>query len=98
MPTKSTPTQIACGGCAPPSPRAEHLSERDESTRASIAEWRDEFDVDALTAIWDAAVAVTPWTAPPVWIHGDITAGNLVCADGRLRAVIDFSPGYGDPA
>ena len=39
------------------------------------------------------------WDAPPVWIHGDLWPMNLLCREGRLRAVIDFGTmGIGDPA
>lgn len=34
-----------------------------------------------------------------MWIHGDVSAGNLLVKDGRLNAVIDFGLcGVGDPA
>lgn len=34
-----------------------------------------------------------------MWIHGDLSAGNLLAVDGRLSAVIDFGGlGVGDPA
>lgn len=52
----------------------------------------------AVLAVWDDAVA-TAWTGDPVWVHGDVAAGNLLVRDGRLAAVIDFgSSGVGDPA
>ena len=52
----------------------------------------------AVLAVWDDAVA-TDWTGDPVWVHGDVAAGNLLVRDGRLAAVIDFgSSGVGDPA
>ena len=36
---------------------------------------------------------------PPVWIHGDVAAGNLLVQDGRLSAVIDFGQlAAGDPS
>lgn len=39
------------------------------------------------------------WCKPPVWIHGDVAAGNLLLREGRLAAVIDFGNcGVGDPA
>ena len=39
------------------------------------------------------------WTGPPVWVHGDVTASNLLVLDGRLAAVIDFGcAAVGDPA
>lgn len=49
-------------------------------------------------AVWAEAVT-TVWAHPPVWFHGDIAAGNLLHADGRLSALIDFGTcGVGDPA
>ncbi len=52
----------------------------------------------AVLAVWDDAVA-TAWTGDPVWVHGDVAAGNLPVRDGQLAAVIDFgSSGVGDPA
>ena len=39
------------------------------------------------------------WQRPPVWIHGDLSSGNLLVEQGRLSAVIDFGClGVGDPA
>jgi len=53
---------------------------------------------DAALAVWEAAMATT-WHTDPVWVHGDVAAGNLLVRDGRLAAVIDFgSSGVGDPA
>jgi len=38
-------------------------------------------------------------TGPPVWLHGDLTASNLLVVKGRLSAVIDFGcSAIGDPA
>ncbi len=48
--------------------------------------------------MWDTALA-SAWEQPPVWVHGDVTASNLLVADGALRAVIDFGcAAVGDPA
>jgi aminoglycoside phosphotransferase (APT) family kinase protein len=70
----------------------------DAQSRESIALLADEIDCDAATAAWDAAVA-TKWNRPPVWVHGDVTASNLLVEDGSLRAVIDFGcAAVGDPA
>ena len=34
-----------------------------------------------------------------MWIHGDVSAGNLLVQGGRLSSVIDFGQlGVGDPA
>ncbi|MEU7744658.1 aminoglycoside phosphotransferase family protein [Nonomuraea sp. NPDC049158] len=57
------------------------------------------FDGAAMTELWDAALSVPGWDRPPVWFHGDFHTGNLLTADGRLSAVIDFGElGIGDPA
>ncbi|WP_406439752.1 aminoglycoside phosphotransferase family protein [Streptomyces sp. NBC_01613] len=56
-------------------------------------------DTDAVTEVWEAALAAPAWEKPPVWIHGDLDAGNLLARDGRLSAVIDFGTlAVADPA
>ncbi|WP_030045347.1 aminoglycoside phosphotransferase family protein, partial [Streptomyces resistomycificus] len=56
-------------------------------------------DTDPLTQVWEAALAAPAWDRPPVWIHGDLDAGNLLTVDGRLSAVIDFGTlAVADPA
>lgn len=70
----------------------------DAQTRETIAELRDELGASRVTALWEAALE-SSWGGPPVWFHGDIAPGNLLMADGRLAAVIDFgTSGVGDPA
>ncbi|MEV6738948.1 aminoglycoside phosphotransferase family protein [Streptomyces sp. NPDC051104] len=56
-------------------------------------------DADAVTEVWEAALAAPAWHRPPVWVHGDLAVGNLLAVDGRLSAVIDFGTlAVGDPA
>ena len=75
------------------------LAERDEETRAAIAALHDTVDPNVVSAAWDAALEAPAWDGPPVWLHGDLQAGNLLAVDGRLSAVIDFGClGVGDPA
>ena len=70
----------------------------DGQTRQAIAALKGKIDGDAATALWEAALAST-WQRPPVWVHGDISASNLLVQAGRLSAVIDFGQlGVGDPA
>lgn len=79
--------------------RGEPLAERDGSTRRAIAALQGEIDSDAVTAAWEASLQAPPWLGPPVWIHGDLAASNLLARDGHLGAVIDFGClGVGDPA
>lgn len=78
---------------------SETLHSRDESTRAAIDSARGSFDAAAMTSLWDAAMLAPTRGSPPVWFHGDLHPGNLLAADGRLSAVIDFERlGVGDPA
>lgn len=75
------------------------LAARDDYTRQAVSASRDLIDTDAVTAAWEEALRVPTWDRPPVWVHGDIAAGNLLVRDGRLRAVIDWGAvGVGDPA
>jgi aminoglycoside phosphotransferase (APT) family kinase protein len=70
----------------------------DADTRRAIAVLAGELNADAATAAWEAALA-TVWERPPVWVHGDMTASNLLVTDGRLSAVLDFGcSAVGDPA
>ena len=81
------------------SSRGVPLARRDASTRAAIAQLEGEIDVAAATAVWEDAVRTPPWDGPPVCIHGDLLPGNLLVAEGRLSAVIDFAClCAGDPA
>jgi aminoglycoside phosphotransferase (APT) family kinase protein len=92
----------ASGG---PSPGAHNffrgapLRTRDEPTRRAIASLVGSIDADAVTAAWERALRAPEWTQPPVWIHGDLDARNIVYQRGRLHAVLDFGGlGVGDPA
>lgn len=78
--------------------RGGDLSIYDQETRVAITALADEIDVARVAAVWDIALE-SFWQREPVWVHGDIAAGNLLVNDGRLHAVIDFgSMGVGDPA
>ena len=58
----------------------------------------DEIDIAAVMEVWDMALH-TSWQGPPVWVHGDIAAANLLVKGGQLNAVIDFGcTGIGDPS
>jgi aminoglycoside phosphotransferase (APT) family kinase protein len=75
------------------------LALRDESTRASIAALASTIDADRVTASWEGALRTSEWESDGVWVHGDLDARNLLVADGRLDAVIDWGGlGVGDPA
>lgn len=83
----------------PPEGRGGPLAPRDERVRVSIASLADEIDVEAVTAAWEAALLAPEWSDPPVWIHGDLDARNLLAERGRLCGVLDFGTlAVGDPA
>jgi aminoglycoside phosphotransferase (APT) family kinase protein len=94
----------AAGG--PPAGRGVPLRDREEVTRTSLARVRDlvdagqiAVDTAAVSRAWEAALRAPVWKDAPVWIHADITPGNVLVDNGRLNAVIDFGAlGVGDPA
>ena len=74
------------------------LTTYDGETGAAIKTLRSKIDTEAVTAVWEAALTAT-WRGSPVWVHGDVSPGNLLVKEGRLSAVIDFGClGVGDPA
>ncbi|MFF2012245.1 aminoglycoside phosphotransferase family protein [Streptomyces sp. NPDC058195] len=56
-------------------------------------------DPEAVRAIWDDALAAPDWDGPPLWIHGDLHAANVLTERGTLCGVVDFGDlCAGDPA
>ena len=94
--------RIDAAGGPPPGPhnffRGGMPGVYDSETRQAVAMLGDEIEAGEAIAAWDAALAAE-WHGPPVWVHGDVSAGNLLVREGRLSAVIDFgSSAVGDPA
>ena len=79
--------------------RGSPLTVYDDDARQAIGALAGDIDTDAVTALWESAIATT-WDRAPVWVHGDVAPSNLLVADdGALRAVIDFGcSAVGDPA
>ena len=74
------------------------LDTYDAEAREAIRRLSASIDARAATSLWDAALR-TRWQRDPVWVHGDVSAGNLLVRDGELAAVIDFGLlAVGDPA
>ena len=95
--------QIEATGGPPPGQhnffRGVPLTVRDHQTRDAIAALDDVLDANEVIAAWEAAIETPAWNGTPVWLHGDLHAGNLLVQQGKLSAVIDFGGlGVGDPA
>jgi len=94
--------QIDPAGGPPPGPhnfyRGGPLTVYDGETRHAIAALDGKIAAEAVTSVWEAALHAT-WRGSPVWLHGDVSAGNLLVSEGKLSAVIDWGcSGVGDPA
>ena len=82
-----------------PHARGGPLAEADEMVRSSVAQLGNRIDRDAVLRSWAESLSAPEWDRPDVWVHGDLLPGNLLVADGRLSAVIDFGGlNVGDPA
>lgn len=83
----------------PLSNRGVPLEKQDVETRKALRQLEGMIDVQTVTTIWETALQAPKWSKPPVWIHGDLSPGNLLIQNGKLSAVIDFGIlGVGDPA
>jgi aminoglycoside phosphotransferase (APT) family kinase protein len=65
----------------PPPPPAQllpcgPLETYDAETRKAIATVQGMINTELATEVWETALA-TIWYGGPVWIHGDVAAGNL---------------------
>src|SRR5215207_511018 len=59
------------------------LSVYDAATRQAIAALDGKIDTDAASAMWEEALRAT-WHGSPVWLHGDVAAGNLL-VEGAIK-------------
>jgi aminoglycoside phosphotransferase (APT) family kinase protein len=98
----NTLQRIDPAGGPPPGPhnfyRGGALKTYDAETRQAIDSLGSRIDPELATEAWETALA-SEWQGARVWIHGDVSAGNLLVQNGRLSGVIDFGMlGVGDPA
>ncbi|MGE0206682.1 MAG: aminoglycoside phosphotransferase family protein [Candidatus Babeliales bacterium] len=78
--------------------RGASLAVYDAQTRQALEILKAKIDTKIIMEIWESALT-TKWQDKPVWLHGDIAAGNLLVRDGKLVAVIDWGGmAVGDPA
>ncbi|MGR3951954.1 MAG: aminoglycoside phosphotransferase family protein [Chlamydia sp.] len=73
--------------------RGGSLAVYDKEVHKSLAILKDSLHVSAVAEVWEAAFS-TSWNRPPVWVHRDISLGNLLIKNGALYAVIDFGQIY----
>ena len=74
------------------------LTVYDGETRDELEALSGHIDTELAAEVWQAALEAT-WRGVAVWFRGDAQPGNLLLADGRLSAVLDFGTcGVGDPA
>jgi aminoglycoside phosphotransferase (APT) family kinase protein len=79
--------------------RGEPIRLRDELTRTALASLGDRVHRRAVEAVWERALEAPDLDGPPVWVHGDLDARNLLARDGRLCGALDWGClGVGDPA
>jgi aminoglycoside phosphotransferase (APT) family kinase protein len=89
-------------GGPPPGPhnfyRGGPLATYDGEVRESIRRLGSTIAEGAAIRAWESALRIA-WQREPVWVHGDISLGNLLALNGRLSGVLDFgSMAVGDPA
>ncbi|MEV4480082.1 aminoglycoside phosphotransferase family protein [Micromonospora coxensis] len=70
----------------------------DTTVECALTDLDGHVDAELAREIWARALDAR-WDGADRWLHGDVAQGNLLLADGRLAAVIDFGTcGVGDPA
>lgn len=85
---------------APVNPfRGGPLSGREEVVRKRLALLGKVLDEPGLERVWTEIRTVAEWGGPPLWLHGDLHAANVLVHDARLSGIIDFGDiTSGDPA
>ncbi|MER7274186.1 aminoglycoside phosphotransferase family protein [Dactylosporangium sp. NPDC000244] len=80
-------------------PDGRGASLRGRDVGEAIARLARDYDPARLEAVWERDRAAPEWDGPPVCVHGDLHAANLLARGGRLSAVLDWSfLALGDPA
>jgi aminoglycoside phosphotransferase (APT) family kinase protein len=74
------------------------LADMSARTLPAITIVSDEINAAAAVELWNEAL-LERYDAPPVWLHGDLKADNLLTVGGKLSGVIDWGlSAQGDPA
>lgn len=95
---RKAPTDLRWAAGAHSFHRGGGLDFYDPEVREVLSALSGRIDVRAASMVWADALS-TPFSGPPVWVHGDFAVGNLLVKSGHLSAVIDFGcSAVGDPA
>lgn len=79
--------------------RGKALSACDDEVKRSIPLLNELYSKKILNDLWISALKVPQWEKEPVWIHGDLHAGNLLVKNRKIIGVVDWGlAGIGDPA
>jgi aminoglycoside phosphotransferase (APT) family kinase protein len=69
-----------------------------DETYEALEKLHNHINVPATKEVWERALSST-FHGKPVWIHGDISSGNILIKNKQLTAVIDFGGmSIGDPS
>lgn len=78
--------------------RGAQLQRYDSETRTLAEKLKHLVDKQGILKLWDKAQDLS-WGLKPVWVHGDMSANNLIVREGKLKSIIDFGlMAIGDPA
>lgn len=78
--------------------RGGDLSVYDKETRSAIEKLKTFISAENVLKVWEKALG-SAWNKNPIWIHGDLSAGNILIQNNRLVGIIDFGgTAVGDPA
>jgi len=79
--------------------RGQPLNTREKEVLQSIPLLKELYDTNLLKELWESASSAPHWKRDPVWIHGDLHAGNLLAMEKKIVGVVDWGlAGIGDPA
>ena len=63
--------------------RGGDLAIYDNETKSAIIKLHNIINTNAATATWEKALN-SKWQNPPVWVHGDLSSGNILTKNNKL--------------